>query len=39
VVRAVHLGKETGDLSGLENPGALDHLPRARDAANENSTT
>ncbi len=29
VVRAVHLGKETGDLSGLENPGALDHLPRA----------
>src|SRR5713101_1591655 len=30
VVRAVHLGKETGDLSGLENPGALDHLPRAK---------
>jgi hypothetical protein len=26
----VHLGKETGDLSGLENPGALDHLPCAK---------
>jgi acetyl-CoA synthetase len=29
VVRAVHLGREPGDLSALENPAAIDHIPRA----------
>ncbi|MBV8772628.1 MAG: AMP-binding protein [Deltaproteobacteria bacterium] len=29
VLRAVHLGLEPGDLSGLENPGALAQIPRA----------
>jgi acetyl-CoA synthetase len=28
VVRAVHLGQEPGDLSGLENPSALTQIPR-----------
>ena len=31
VVRAVHLGKEPGDLSALENPGAIKEIPRLRD--------
>jgi acetyl-CoA synthetase len=30
VLRAVHLGQEPGDLSGLENPTALAQLPRAK---------
>jgi len=29
VLRAVHLGQEPGDLSGLENPAALVNIPRA----------
>jgi acetyl-CoA synthetase len=29
VVRAVHLGKPAGDLSALDNPAALDGIPRA----------
>jgi len=29
VLRAVHLGQEPGDLSGLENPSALTQIPRA----------
>lgn len=29
VLRAVHLGRNPGDLSALENPGALDSIPRA----------
>ncbi len=29
VLRAVHLGQEPGDLSGLENPTTLAHIPRA----------
>ncbi len=29
VLRAVHLGQEPGDLSGLENPSALAQIPRA----------
>src|SRR5262249_22727850 len=29
VLRAVHLGQEPGDLSGLENPAALAQIPRA----------
>jgi acetyl-CoA synthetase len=29
VLRAVHLGQEPGDLSGLENPLALTQIPRA----------
>ncbi len=29
VLRAVHLGQEPGDLSGLENPSALAQVPRA----------
>ncbi len=29
VLRAVHLGREPGDLSGLENPAALAEIPRA----------
>jgi hypothetical protein len=29
VLRAVHLGLEPGDLSGLENPAALAQIPRA----------
>jgi acetyl-CoA synthetase len=29
VVRAVHLGRDPGDLSALENPGAIDSIPRA----------
>jgi acetyl-CoA synthetase len=29
VVRAVHLGKPAGDLSALENPTAIDGIPRA----------
>jgi acetyl-CoA synthetase len=29
VLRAVHLGQEPGDLSGLENPAALGQIPRA----------
>jgi acetyl-CoA synthetase len=29
VLRAVHLGLELGDLSGLENPAALAQIPRA----------
>jgi len=29
VVRAVHLGREPGDLSALENPAAIDQIPRA----------
>jgi acetyl-CoA synthetase len=29
VLRAVHLGEEPGDLSGLENPAALKQIPRA----------
>ena len=28
VVRAVHLGNPPGDLSGLENPSAIDQIPR-----------
>jgi acetyl-CoA synthetase len=28
VVRAVHLGREPGDLSALENPDAIAHIPR-----------
>jgi acetyl-CoA synthetase len=28
VLRAVHLGQEPGDLSGLENPAALTQIPR-----------
>lgn len=29
VIRAVHLGRDAGDLSALENPGAIEHVPRA----------
>jgi len=29
VIRAVHLGREPGDLSALDNPGALAGIPRA----------
>jgi acetyl-CoA synthetase len=29
VVRAVHLGNPRGDLSGLENPSAIEQIPRA----------
>jgi acetyl-CoA synthetase len=29
LLRAVHLGQEPGDLSGLENPAALAQIPRA----------
>jgi acetyl-CoA synthetase len=28
VVRAAHLGLEPGDLSALENPGAIAYIPR-----------
>ena len=30
LIRAVHLGKEPGDLSGLENAAALDAIRGAR---------
>jgi acetyl-CoA synthetase len=30
VVRAVHLGKPPGDISALENPAALEEIPRLR---------
>ncbi len=31
VVRAVHLGKPPGDISALENPAALEQIPRLRE--------
>jgi acetyl-CoA synthetase len=30
VIRALYLGREPGDLSSLENVGALSGIPRAR---------